>query len=218
MKLILMLPLLAVAGCKLIGNDPSPPGKMEQALFNVVTNYQTNTVFQTNIAANVVTSEVFHTNEIGQVVTTTNTVTNYQTNTAWVTNVVPSYVMTPNDTAKTIAQTGGGLANVAAPGMGSMVSSGLLALLAIWGHLRSAKNKDVAVNLAQEVEAVREFIKTLPSGNNYDSAITQFLQTHQVEAGVIQQVLSIVDRSVSNPEAKAAAAEMSGVVQALKPT
>lgn len=198
--------VIFLAGCKLFGSNPAPPSAIEQKLFTTVTNVvpvtvvTTNTVTQTNV--------VELTNITGAVVLQTNFVTLplIVTNTYFSTN----QVMTPNDNSKAIAQTAGSLSNIAAPGVGGIVTGAIGMLLSLWGGLRSSKN--TSIGLAQEVETVREFIKTLPNGTNYDNAITSFLQAHQVEAGVAQQVLKLLSNNVSNPEAVAAAKTISDTI------
>jgi len=62
---------------------------------------------------------------------------------------------------------------------------------------------------------LREFIQALPNGTKYDAAITAWLQQHQMQAGVAQQVLGILENNVSNPEAKAAVNEISATLTAV---
>jgi UDP-N-acetylmuramyl tripeptide synthase len=106
--------------------------------------------------------------------------------------------------------------NLFAPGIGTIASSGLLLVLGIFAHLRGVGNTAAANNtsatLAQEIEALREFIQTLPSGAKYDTAITAWLQQHQLQAGVATQVLGLLGNEVSNPDAKAAVTEIQGVL------
>lgn len=215
-KLIALLPIIALmTGCSLMGTSPSAPSKFEQSLFNVQTNWTTNSVWTTNIIPQVVTQQVWHTNTIGLLDIQTNTYTIFTTNVAFVTNTIPQYVMTTSDSTKTLVSGTGTLINTFFPGGGGAVTAGILALLAAWGHLRSSKNGDTAAALAQEVETMREFIKTLPSGTKYDVAITQFLQDHQVESGVAKQVLSLLSDRVDNPEAKVAMSEIKNTLAAL---
>ena len=99
-----------------------------------------------------------------------------------------------------------------------MVTMGLLALLGAWGHLRSYKAGNTASAIAQEVETLREFIQALPNGTKYDTAITSWLQNHQMETGVAQQVVGILANSVSNPDAKVAANEIANTLASLGTT
>jgi hypothetical protein len=208
--------ILTITGCSIFGSNPTAPTKTEQALFTVVTNYlpvvvqQTNTVTLTNVAT------VLQTNTIGQVqiVQATNYVNIPQM--VRVTNIAPAYTLSTAPATTAAVQAVGSAINVAAPGIGSIVSMAILALLGGWGYLRGNKQGNTANALAQEIEAVRAFIKTLPNGTQLDTGITQFLQAHQLEAGVVQQVMDMLQKNVSNPDAQAAAKEISATVAALK--
>lgn len=215
----LSMALLAVAAsgpCSTIGADTSAPNAVEQKLFTTVTNFvavpvqTTNTTFTTNVVTQ------FQTNTVGQIVTVTNEVVQPKYNLVWVTNEVPQYENTVSASTKATVRGGGGILNTFFPGVGSMASSGVLAVLAIWAQLRSGKRQVTAATLAQEVETMREFIKTLPSGTKYDQAITTFLQGHQLEAGVADQVLGLLENQVSNPDARAAIEEIKGTLTAVQ--
>ena len=91
-------------------------------------------------------------------------------------------------------------------------------MLSVWGWARSSKNYSTAANTAQVVETLREFIKQLPNGTKYDSTLTQFMTQHQAEAGVVNQVLTILQNEVSNPDAKQAAVELVTTINALAST
>jgi hypothetical protein len=111
-------------------------------------------------------------------------------------------------------QAGGTALNSVLPGVGSMVSMGVLALLGLWAQLRSSKNGNAASAIAQEVETMREFIMTLPNGTKYDTAITSWLQSHQIETGTVSTVLGILANDISNPDAKAAVTEIQQTINA----
>jgi hypothetical protein len=114
-------------------------------------------------------------------------------------------------------QAGGSILSTFMPGIGGMVSSGLMALLALWAYLRSSKLGNTSTALAQEIETLREFILSLPKGANYDQAITAWLQGHQAEAGVAQEVLGLLQSEVSNPDAQVAAKELQEAIGAMVP-
>jgi len=196
----LALLLGTVIGCAALS---SPPTAAEHLAYDVVTNYVDVPVIKQ------VVEVVTVTNTIGQTVTETNRV--YET------NIVsqPVYDLTPKAAVTAGIQTGGAALNVVAPGIGSMVSAGLLALLAIWGHIRGYNGANTSQSLAQEIETMREFISSLPNGAKYDTAIVQFLQSHQMENGVAQSVLKILNNNVSNPDAKAALTEINATLTQL---
>lgn len=174
--------IILLAGCA-----TKPPTQFEQRMFNIETNIIPVLVVRTNV--------VIVTNLVG--------VTEFQTNIVTTVKTNESYVYKPGAGAQEIAQTGGAIGNFF--GAGGVVSTGIMGLFSIWGYLRSKKNYVTAANLAQTVETVREFVKALPNGAAYDTALVQFMQTHQAESGVLNQVLALLQREVSNPDAKIAA-------------
>lgn len=182
----------------------TPPTKTEQALYNITTNYTPKLVIVTNTVVVDVIS--YRTNEVGITQLVTNKVAMNRTEEKTV--QVPDYVYEAKDSTKTVAQLVGTGVNAIAPGVGTIVSTAMLALLAAWGHWRGNKNKTVATTVIQELEAVREFIKTLPDGSNYDQAIVTFLKDHQVETGVATQVMGILTKNISSTEAKGAVQEI----------
>ena len=192
MKTSTLLTLSALAllvGCTSFRNG-APPTKTEQALFTVITNY------------------------VPSVVTVTNppTAPGLPPVVAQVTNLTPTYTYTSGPTvgtAQAIAQ--------AVPGYGGLISGGIGVLAAVWGWFRSSKNKDTGVTLAQSIEVIREFIKTLPNGNTYDTALTAWLQQHQAETGTVADVLNILENDVSNPDAQVAAKQLLATIKALNP-
>jgi hypothetical protein len=213
----IVLATVSITGCaaertalaSAIGANPSAPAGLEKTIFTTVTNYvtQINTLTNTVIVTNAVVQTV--TNTVGQVVTQTNIVSVPELVVTTITNVVPAYTETPNAMATGTIQATGAVVNTVAPGIGTMVSTGLTALLGLWAYLRSNKNAStISITYAQEIETLREFIQSLPNGVKYDSAITSWLQSHQLESDVATQILQTVENEVSNPDAKAAAAEI----------
>lgn len=208
------LSIALAAGCALFGANPKPPTPTEEKLFNVVTNIVpqvvvvTNTVMQTNIVD--VTPP-----GAPAPVQVTNVVT--ETHVFNVTNQVAQYQYSPKpENVQTVQSLGTATAPFTA-GIGTIVSAAILALYSGWATMRSSKNANTSTALAQEIETIREFILTLPSGAKIDQAVTQFMQQHQVEAGVANQVLSIIGNSVSNNDAKVAAQELQTVISTLAP-
>lgn len=209
-----------VAGCSVLGTNPSPPTGIERLLYNtttstvpvlqVVTNYQVVTVIQTNT--------VPVTNTVGVVAYQTNVVSVQQQQAVVSTNTVqtPTYTETLKPGVATGVTAGGSILNTLFPGVGAIAVQGLLALLGGWGYLRSTKLGNTSTALAQEIEAIRTFVQTLPNGQVYDAAFVNFLQGHQAEAGVVQQVVSILGSDISNPDAKAAASQIAQFIQQLQ--
>ena len=60
---------------------------------------------------------------------------------------------------------------------------------------------------------MRVFIQNLPNGTKYDQAITAFLQQHQVDSNIAQQVLTLIDNNFINPQAKAAVEEINAALK-----
>jgi hypothetical protein len=202
-----ILTVMSLSGCSMFGTNPSPPTKAESLIYNTVTNY----------VPVVVPSYV--TNQV--------TVTSYATNVvpvtvAAVTNLQPQYVETVKPGVASGIAAGGGVLNVLLPGMGGLISTGVTALLGLWGYLRSSKqssaNYDTGAALAQEIEIIRSFIKTLPNGATIDNTLTNFIQAHQADSGVLTQVLNLLASEVSNKDASTAAQQIAQTVAGLVST
>lgn len=221
-----LLLCVGVLGCKMFGTNPSPPTAVERALFDVITNHVTVTnvvqlttpVWQTNqyVVTNVVQvpgqpPTIVFSNYSERVVD------HFITNTVQVPATNETYTLSTKESTKAEAQTVGSLVSTFVPGAGGLVSMGLLAILGAWGHLRGNKNGNTAVAIAQEVQTIRNFIQLLPNGDQYDSALTRFMQTHQLEAGVVQNVLSILKSKIDNDDARTAAQEVADTLGALMP-
>lgn len=208
-----------IAGCTAFRNG-APPTAFERSLYDVRTNYTPTVVVQTNVIpvttyqTNTVTVNV--TNPVGVVEWHTNIavvpVTQYQTNIASVTNQTPNYYYAPNSRL-----TGAEGAVSAIPIYGTLASTALAGLAALWGWVRSSKNGAAGATLAQSIETMREFIKQLPNGAVYDSALVQWLQQHQADTGTLTTVLNIIDQSVKNPDAQIAAQQVRAAIAALNP-
>lgn len=202
-------------GCKLMSGTEAPTSA-ERAFFNVQTNYVQvpQTVLSTNIVTETNTVQVLQTNVTGQVVVAlqTNVVPQYVITP--LTNYVnqPVYTLTPNATAATATTGIATIVNSFIPGAGTLAGGGLTAILGLWGWLRSYKGGKAGIQvaqqsasaLAQEMETVLEFVNTLPNGAAYSTAITNWLQSHQVQTGTAATILQTIENEVSNPDAKAA--------------
>ena len=182
--------LLFITACAAFKNG-SPPTKAEQQLFTVTTNY------------------------VPAVVTVTNppTAPGLPPTVSTQTNLVPTYNWAPGPVVKDV-QTGVGII----PGYGGLAGTAIGALAALWAWFRGSKNYNTGATLAQSIEAIREVIKTLPNGAAIDSQLTTWLQQHQNDTGTTTQVLSMLENDVSNPDAKAAAAQIIAAINALNPS
>jgi len=219
---VLLLSLF-FAGCA-----TRPPTSAEQGFFNIQTNYvpvvqiKTNVfdVFQTNTVVVTQTNVISSPNlpaPIFQVVYKTNEaiMITQQTNTVTITNqLAAGYVYTPGPGAKVIQEVGTGVGNIF--GVGGIVGTALGALFSLWGYVRSKKSLLTATNLAQTIETIREFVKSLPNGSTYDNELINWMTTNQANAGVLQDVLKLLENQVSNPDAKEGAAHIASIIEALK--
>jgi hypothetical protein len=190
--------LLTITGCSMFGSNPSAPTAVEHLVYVVQTNYVDATVLHTNVVT----------------VTNAQNVVVEQTNIVSAVVQVPAYTLTTSPTTVATVQASGTALNTFFPGIGSMASMGVLALLGLWAQLRGQKKSNTADAIAQEVETIREFIKTLPSGTKYDTAITSWLQAHQLATGTASQVLGILGSSINNAEAKGAVIEIKQAIDA----
>lgn len=199
-----------LSGCGTFGANPSPPNKVEKMLFDTTTNYVpvvipayvTNQIAITRYETNVqgITVPVYTTNQITVPAVLTN---------------APSYTETPKESVKTGIQAGGGVLNTFFPGIGSIAANVLLALIGGYGYFRSAKNANTGAVLAQNVELARQLLQSLPNGTALDNAFVTFIQNHQAEAGVINNVISLIGSKVSNNDAQVAAQQITQAIAAL---
>lgn len=183
------------------------PTKFEQKIFDIQTNYvpvlvlKTNTVWQTNTEVKTIT--VTNTQGVIVPMTVTNTVTIPQYSLVTVTQQIPQYEYKPSAMAMSAQATAGTIGNLAAPGVGGSIATGMFGLiLAGWSWLRSSRATKTAINSSQVIETMRELLKTMPNGKQYDAVLTQWMQQHQADAGVLSNVLDILENNVSNNDAK----------------
>lgn len=165
------------------------PTATEQRFFNIETNYVP------------VTNAVIVTNPDGT--KTTNLVETSK----------PIYLFTKGAGETQITQIGTEVGNLF--GVGGIVGTALGALFGAWRWVRGNKAAQTADNLAQSIEMIREFVKSLPNGAVYDSELVNWLTQHQAEAGVLQSVIAILKNEVNNPEAKAAADQVIATIASL---
>ena len=141
-----------------------------------------------------VTNYILLTNSAGAVTTTQITnyvpflVTNYQA--VLLTNIVERPVTNwlERPAVETAITAGGGVLNGFFPGLGGLVTAGLMGAYHIYA---SVQNKKVNKALTQGVETAREIIQTTPQGQAVDAAFVTWLQKHQTANGVISTVASL---------------------------
>lgn len=180
------------------GCATKPPTALEQRWFNITTNYVPEVVLKTNY--------VTITNLQGGITV--------QRNLSAETNLVEQYQYTPGSRAQQVKEVGGAVGNLF--GVGGLVTTGLGALFGLWAQVRSSRRYRTAGSLAQTIETLRVFVKGLPNGAAYDTAFVQFMQSKQAEAGVLQEVVSLLEKEVSNPDAKEAAQNVQNLITALR--
>lgn len=204
----LLATLTLCIGCA----STTPPTKLESSIFNVVTNHvtvvQTNTLWTTNISV--------------QTVTLTNNTQVNVTNTYAVpipiitTNIVTTVDYQQGENAAKIKATASQIGSVAGGPLGETIAGfAATAILGIWGWWRSNNKSKLAINSMQVIETLRQFVKSLPDGAKYDSALVAWMQKHQGEAGVIQSVVDTLAADVSSSDAKTAAATITAAITAL---
>lgn len=212
---------LVIIGCS------STPTALDRTFSNVETNYVPRLVLQTNIITltqtNTVIETVTRTNEIGIptpiFITNSTTYVTYATNLVVATNLVPQYVLTPNTNVTATIGVVGEVANIFAPGVGGLVTSGLLGLLSIFLGIRNrqfAGKNSVLIQsagvLAQIIETGREVLAKEPQGQRAADAFTQWMITHQAETQTIAKISEIVKVATNNAEAKAAADQILALI------
>ncbi len=226
-KRVSLLPIAIIASAFLVGCATTPPTAWEQAHYDIRTNYVPVVQVKTNVfeVSQTNTVVVYQTNKVTvpgvpepifQVVFKTNEIVNiaYQTNTVTTTNQLEAgYVYTPGAGAKVIQETGGAVGNLF--GVGGIVSTAIGALFSLWGYTRSRKSLLTAANMAQSIETIREFVKSLPNGQTYDNELVNWLTQHQAEGGVLNNVLELLKSQVSNVDAKDAAQHIQSILAAL---
>lgn len=204
--IVLALVALLAEGCAAFGPNPSPPTKFEQTIYDVKTNVVQQVVIRTNFVTQIVPVAVFQTNSVGVLLTNYVTVSQVVPQYVTITNTTETYLLTPKASTVADTQVAGSVSNLMVPGSGGLVAGILAGLFTMWGKLRSSKQTGSA--LAQNIETMREFLKTLPNGSKYDLVLTTFMQAHQAEAGVLNQVLDILNNTVSNAQAQGSVKEI----------
>jgi hypothetical protein len=205
----LCLLAVTVIGCKAFQGQQLPPSVL-QSQYDI----------QTNIIFKPIT--VFTTNVVPVTVTQTNNLTNttivqlLQTNVTQVPVIqsVTNYTLTPNSNAQATASTVGTVTNAFLPGSGALATQAALGVLALVGWFYSAKNKSTAGSLTQIIEVARNILKAQPNGTALDQAFVNWMQQHQTEAGVIQNVASLIASNVNTPAAQGVATQLQSLISA----
>lgn len=206
----------------------STPTGLDRAFADVQTNYVPVLVLRTNIVeltqTNTVVQTVTVTNQVGQPVPVflTNTVNNvtYQTNVVLATNIVPQYVLTASTNTTATASIVGGVVNGFVPGVGGLVTTGLLGLLSIFLGVRNrqfagqndALSQSAGV-LTQIIETGREVLSKTPQGQQAADAFTAWMVSHQAETNTIAAISQIVKANTDNTQAQAAADQILALVK-----
>lgn len=209
-----VIPLLGLStgfllqGCSTFGRNPTPPTKAESLVFNTVTNYVP--VVVPSYVTNVVT--VTQTNVAGVTVYSTNFV---PVTVPAATNLQATYTETVKPSVSGGVATGGGILNMIFPGIGSIASNAVLALLGLWGYLRSSKLGDTSSALVQEIQVARQLLQSVPNGAALDNQFVTWIQAHQADGNVLNQVMNLIASEVSNKDASTAASQIAQTVAAL---
>ncbi len=209
---ICLATLIGFAIALIAGCASKPPSAFEQRFFNITTNPPVIAV-----VTNLVPVTIYKTNEVVQTVTNLQNVVEFKTNfvpvavstnievrATLVTNQPETYNLTPKPEAiQPIQNVGGLIGNLF--GAGGLVTTAIGAAFSLWGFMRSKKTYATATDLAQIIETCRSFVRQLPNGASYDTALVNFMVQHQAEAGTINQVAQIVAGEVNTSDAQVAA-------------
>lgn len=217
-KLLLLLPLLALG----FGPCATVPTQTEQKLFTIITNYLdvprfvvfTNTV----TATNVVTFTKTNSENVVVPYNVTNLIPYFVPSLVTVTDHVPQYDYQPGAGEKAIRDAAAGVGSIANPAVGGPIAGAIATLgFSLWRSIRSNR-KAVAAggNSTQVIEALREFIKTLPNGPAYDQVLVDWIKSHQMEAGVADSVMKLIADHVTSDSAKEALQEMQASLNKLQ--
>lgn len=183
----IVLILALFTGCSLLSKlQSAPPTGIESELYNITTNYitTTNVVNQTNL--------VTLTNAVGALVTNA-VVTPIIT----VTNMPQYKYVTAPGTTNVIAGIATA-ASIAIPGSGTIVMAALTGLAALWGGFKTKQAstaQQVSTTLAQTMETARNIIAA--AAPQVATQFDNYLMNHQMDAGVANEVATLVDNVVN---------------------
>lgn len=214
---------VALASGLLVSCQTGPPSRLESKFFDITTNYVPQVVVVTNVTpvylTNVVTIQQTNVMVDKRVevypVTNLTTLITYKTNYELATNYIPAYTFTPNTNAATVVETGKAAGDLF--GFGGIVAAILGGAFGLYGKMRSTKALNTAGVLAQVIQVGRDILKTTPQGQALDSQWKNWMIQHQLETGVIQQVVGLLDRVVDDESAREVAAEIAKLIQTPKP-
>lgn len=201
----LALLVFTLAGCS------TPPTAFESYFFDTKTNVteHVSTVLTTNATTGAV-------------------IANVQT------NLLPTVVSEPSVALKSWAGLASTVVNTVSPGSGGIVGIALLGIASLFGINRhrklnaalevadvheteSSNTRIIAENFAQSIEVLREVLKTTPQGQALDVKIVDMLQRNQTSTGLIREAANIVQYTVNNEKAKAAAQKILALLPAQQP-
>lgn len=223
---------LALAAICLVGcSTPSP------YLFTPVTNVvsevvvpRTNTVTVTNVLTEVVT----RTNLVGTmsdgspkyeiVISPIERLVLRDASTViFETNRTVDVVWQVSTNATGLAKAAGSVVNIFAPGIGNMVTQGILGLGGIVATMFARRYKKVgetmveekqnaleqaAAGFAQGIQTYREVVRSTPQGAIVDEKLKSWMQGHQRELGIIDIAANAVENYVDHDGARKLAAEV----------
>lgn len=196
-----------------------------------VTNYVTRNVTVTNqLAAAADGTPRFEivVQPVREGVVTSSTQVTYQT------NQTLGVTYSLNTNAAGFAKAAGSITNVFAPGLGDLVSKGLLGLGALVGGLFAAKYKvqngvverehattkdnleKTATSLSQSIQVYREIAQTTPQGALADQALKVWMGKHQQVNGVADIVARVLNEQVDDSAARELAQEVLAEAQRLR--
>lgn len=237
--IVLSAALILGAGCAtgqqqgmFNANNPTPPTALERELFETLTNMRPQVVTQTNVVTVTVTQTnavvMYQTNVVAGappvVVTLTNYVTSitYETNRVSVTNQVEGYQLTTGKGVEAAQAIGSAAAGPFGwGGIVSLILGTLASTYLSWRNRALAGNvktgQVVAETLANNIQTLRRVIETTAQGQQLGELCKQYLIKHQGQAGVLQEVVDILDDVIDEPSALVAAQEIQRLLAQVSP-
>jgi hypothetical protein len=212
-----MLAILLLSGCQ------SAPTAFDEALWDLTTNYvevvqtRTNvvTITQTNLVHVTNLVEVLPDVFLPQIVTTPMVSITTNTYVSIATNLAPVIEAKADAELVGTAKTIGGMFGVGE--MVGAIATGLLGIIGAWRFQgrKVAKSEIVSGNLVTAIEALREVIKT-KEGAEADAMIKAFLMKNQVQAGVFEEVVKLLDTKLDGTAASQVSDQILKFLAAMK--
>lgn len=171
----------SMTGCR-----TGAPTEVEEAWFKVTTNQVPVVTVLTNQVQDPATGEVL-------------------TEVTAITNVVEEYEFAPGDRVIATADAARNIGNSIAPGAGSIAGLVVTGLGWLYAGVRSRRKGKALAAVMQGLETARKVLQETHQGRQADKELVNWLVRHQMQAGVLVEVSTLIQRTVNSEDAKAAA-------------